>query len=99
MKIYQLVIMMFALTFGVLAPSAYAEQPKAEAVVLASININTASAETLASELKGVGKSKAQAIVAYRNQHGPYKTIGEITDVKGIGKGILERNVGRIVVK
>lgn len=99
MKIYQIIIMLAAFTLGGLAPSVYAEQASAEKVVLAPININTASADTLAEQLSGVGKKKAQAIVEYRNQHGPYKTAGEITDVKGIGEGILARNQGRIVVK
>ena len=38
------------------------------------VNINTADVETLSSELSGVGQSKAEAIVSYREQHGPYKS-------------------------
>lgn len=55
------------------------------------ININTASAEELAS-LNGIGKAKAEAIVAYRQQIGEFKSIEEITLVKGIGPAILDKN-------
>lgn len=48
------------------------------------ININTASAAELAL-LPGVGKSIAEAIVAYRGKHGPFKSVAELDKVPGIG--------------
>lgn len=62
------------------------------------VNINTADAETLASELVGVGASKAEAIVSYRNEHGPFESIESLTEVKGIGRKVLDENAGRIAV-
>jgi len=50
------------------------------------ININTATAEEL-DALPGIGPTKSQAIVEYRNQHGPFKTIEEVENVKGIKAG------------
>lgn len=55
------------------------------------ININTASAEELAS-LNGVGKVKAEAIVEHRKQIGEFKSLEELTLVKGIGQSTLEKN-------
>ena len=52
--------------------------------VLAQININTASPEQL-DGLKGIGPTKAQAIVDYRRQHGAFKSIDELQNVPGIG--------------
>lgn len=57
-----------------------------------TININTADAQTLATRLNGIGPSKAQAIVAYREQHGPFKSIEQLAEVKGIGLKTVEQN-------
>ncbi|MGB1255646.1 MAG: ComEA family DNA-binding protein [Thiolinea sp.] len=55
------------------------------------VNINTATAAALQENLKGVGEKKAQAIVAYRKEYGEFKTLDEIMEVKGIGKGIFKK--------
>jgi competence protein ComEA len=56
------------------------------------VDINTADAKTLAAELRGVGESTAQAIVAYRTANGPFKTVEDLRKVKGVGEKILEQN-------
>ena len=58
----------------------------------AAVNINTADAEKIAAELKGIGLSKATAIVEYREANGPFKTIEQLTEVKGIGLKTVEQN-------
>ena len=65
----------------------------------AQVNINTADAETLSSELSGVGQSKAEAIIAYRDQHGPYKTIEDLVNVKGIGMATIDRNKSKLTLE
>ena len=55
------------------------------------VNINTADAQTLASGLKGVGLSRAEDIIEYREAYGPFATVEELTSVKGIGKSTLEK--------
>lgn len=54
------------------------------------ININTAD-YTLLMKLDGIGEVKAKAIVAYREKHGPFKTIEEIMRVNGIGIKTFEK--------
>ena len=61
-------------------------------VLAGEININTATAEELASELKGVGLNKAKAIVAYREQHGLFNSPDELSSVKGIGLRTVDLN-------
>lgn len=63
------------------------------------IDLNSADAETLARSLSGVGLSKAQAIVRYREQYGLFASLEELTEVKGIGPAILERNRDRLVLR
>ncbi len=49
------------------------------------VDINTASADVLAGMLPGIGPTKAKAIVDYRDLNGPYQSLDELTNVKGIG--------------
>lgn len=62
------------------------------------VDINSADAKTLAEGLTGVGMSKAEAIVAYRTEHGPFANASELAQVKGIGDKLVERNRDNIVV-
>lgn len=60
------------------------------------VNINSADATALASSLHGVGPAKAQAIVDYRQAHGPFKSVDQLASVKGIGAATVEKNRDRI---
>lgn len=61
------------------------------------ININTATVSELMT-LDGIGEVKAKAIVEYREQNGYFKSINDITLVKGIGEKTLEKNRDKIIV-
>jgi competence protein ComEA len=45
-----------------------------------------------------VGAAKAKAIVAYREENGPFASVDELLEVKGIGRAILERNLDKLEV-
>ncbi|WP_371282104.1 ComEA family DNA-binding protein [Dokdonella sp.] len=62
------------------------------------VDINSADASTLAEGLTGVGLSKAEAIIAYRDEHGPFASAEDLAQVKGIGDKLVERNRENIVV-
>lgn len=64
----------------------------------AKVDLNTASAEQLAAVLKGIGAAKAQAIVRYRSEVGPFRSIAELEEVKGIGPSIVALNKERIAL-
>jgi competence protein ComEA len=64
-----------------------------------AVNINTADAKSLASGLKGIGESKAIAIVEYRQQNGPFKTADELAQVRGVGDSTVDKNRDNIVVE
>ena len=56
------------------------------------VNINTANAEQISEALKGIGQSKAEAIVAYRDANGVFKHVDELVNVKGIGIRTVDIN-------
>ncbi|KPB18603.1 ComEA family DNA-binding protein [Pseudomonas amygdali] len=62
------------------------------------VNLNTADAQMLQKELAGIGKNKADAIVAYRDANGEFTSVDELIEVKGIGKAILERNREKLAI-
>ena len=62
------------------------------------VDINTADAQTLATNMDGVGDAKALAIVTYREQNGPFGSVDELKQVKGIGSHIIELNRNTITV-
>jgi competence protein ComEA len=91
--------LLFLMGLGVLGgiPSALGQEQKPTATSAATsavsrVNINSADAQTLASVLKGVGDSRAQEIVRYRETYGPFASAEELTEVKGIGKSTLDQN-------
>jgi len=74
--------------FLVAAPAAWAMGP---------VNVNTATVEQL-SELSNIGPAKAAAIVSYRDENGPFRSLQELTRVSGIGERTVEMNLDIIEI-
>jgi competence protein ComEA len=64
---------------------------------LAAVNINTATVEEL-DAVKTISPAKAKAIVDYRTQNGPFKSIDELKKVKGFGEKSVARVAGELSV-
>lgn len=62
------------------------------------VDINSADAEAISAELKGIGLSKAKAIVEYREKHGPFQSPEDLSLVKGIGERTVQINRANIKV-
>ncbi|WP_404848544.1 helix-hairpin-helix domain-containing protein, partial [Enterobacter ludwigii] len=62
------------------------------------VSINSASAEDLARVMNGVGLKKAQAIVSYREEYGPFKTVDDLKQVPGMGGALVERNLSHLTL-
>ena len=69
-----------------------------EHVQATKVSINHASAEQLAQALNGVGLKKAQAIVSYREEYGPFKTLDDLKQVPGMGSALVERNLSHLTL-
>ena len=77
--------MMLALTSASAQPQVQAASQKR------AVDLNSASAEQLASTLVGVSTVKAQAIIRYRDEVGPFRLLEELEEVKGIGPNTVKR--------
>ena len=58
----------------------------------AAVSINQGTAEQLAAALSGVGLKKAEGIVRYREQNGPFTQVEQLQEVPGIGPALFEKN-------
>lgn len=86
--------------FHKLAAAAFALTLALPGLLLAAtpVNINQANAAAIAKSLDGIGQSKAEAIVAWREANGPFKKADDLRHVKGIGKATIERNRSAILL-
>lgn len=73
-------------------------KPAATVPAAARINVNTADVLTLTG-LKGIGEKKAQAIINYRKEHGPFSSLEQFEAVPGIGPSIIAKNKNLIVFR
>ncbi len=64
-----------------------------------AVDINNADAETLADGLNGVGVSRAEAIIEYREAYGAFQAPEDLLNVRGIGMQILDANRDNIEVE
>ncbi len=104
LKIAQLfsVFILGLILVGSPASRLHAEQTKVDdvsAIVSVTVNINSAPVDELAEALLGVGINKAQAIVEYRDQNGPFTDKNQLLNVKGIGEATLRKNSSVIMLK
>ena len=87
---YEMKFLLTLLAAGFLFTTAWAAEP---------VNVNTASAEEISENLKGIGPSKAQLIVDYRDANGTFLHVDELVNVKGIGIKTVDRNRGMILLQ
>lgn len=85
-KLIRLVTFLFVIV-SALPAITWADETQADSVPI--ININEAELSELV-QLKGIGEAKAEAILAWREEHGPFKSVEDLLEVNGIGEATLE---------
>ncbi len=95
-NIFTLTMLALALAFGSVAAYAVPSDTKA-ASVQAPVNLNQANAQELIA-LKGIGPKTAERIIAYRQEHGPFKTADQLVMVKGIGNAKFAKIKDQVTV-
>ncbi|WP_374240149.1 ComEA family DNA-binding protein [Zoogloea sp.] len=66
-------------------------------MAFAAVNLNTATATDL-DGIKGIGPSKAKAIIDYRTKNGPFKSVEDLKNVKGFGEKSITKLKGELTV-
>ena len=85
-------------TAQTIKPAVTQTEQAPSAAAVAMVNLNTADESTLERELIGVGAVKAKAIVEYRSANGPFTSVDELLEVKGIGASTLDKNRAKLSV-
>lgn len=89
MKFMAVLCSMYLLSIPLSVQATVAQPVKPAAMqqnnVSPKINLNTATLATLTGSFKGIGKKRAEAIIAYRDSHHGFKSIDELAEVKGLG--------------
>lgn len=62
------------------------------------LDINSADATTIAETISGIGPARAEAIVAFRNENGPFGSVDDLVLVKGIGMATIDKNRDKLKV-
>ena len=99
MKSYLLLLaLMFVVGAAGLSPATVtAAEPQVVKVSVEIIHLNQATAEQL-QDLQGVGPALSERIVSYRDEHGPFSSVDQLAEVKGIGAAKLARFKDRLTV-
>ena len=85
MKFLTLIVVVLGLAISLPSDAAVTKTEATESMgKVQLVNVNQATVEQL-TQLPGIGKSKAQAIVDYRTEQGKFKSVADLAQVKGIG--------------
>jgi len=85
-----MVLLVVVAIAGLSPVSVLAAESPAASTVIETIHLNQATAEQLQA-LPGVGPALSERIVVYRTEHGPFSSVDQLTEVKGVGQAKLAK--------
>lgn len=80
-------------------PTAFSQpviSPQPEVTTQKTIHLNQASVSELTNSFKGIGRKRAEAIVAYRESHGPFKAVADLAQVRGLGHTFINNHLEQL---
>ncbi|WP_339687214.1 ComEA family DNA-binding protein [uncultured Pseudoalteromonas sp.] len=96
MKFLTLIVVVLGLAISLPSDAAVTKTEATESMgKVQLVNVNQATVEQL-TQLPGIGKSKAQAIVDYRTEQGKFKSVADLAQVKGIGDKLVAKLDGKV---
>ena len=103
-RLAPLLLVLCSLCIGYAQVATAAKNEPAAAVASAStdsgkLNINTADEAALQGQMIGIGATKARAIVQYREDNGPFSSVDDLLEVKGIGVKTLEKSRDKLTTE
>jgi competence protein ComEA len=93
-RLFVMLVLLFCSSWGVAEVTVPLKAPPP-----VRLDINTATAADFAMVMKGVGQKRAQAIVAWRKEHGPFKRVEDLQAIKGIGPATIAKNRAYLTVR
>ena len=97
-KLFAALVLTVCMLVSGVAPGMVSAADQVAAADAAAVNLNLGSADDL-QVLPGVGPALAERIVAYREAQGPFETVDQLAEVKGIGSRSLEKIRGSVTLK
>ena len=92
-----MVLLVVVAIAGLSPVSVIAAESPAASTVIGTIHLNQATAEQLQA-LPGVGPALSERIVVYRTEHGPFSSVDQLTEVKGVGQAKLAKFKNQLTV-
>lgn len=92
-KLFAVLLSLFVISLPTHAQELAKKQLTDKATTVSrKIDLNKADANALTGSFKGIGKKRAEAIVAYRTEHNGFKSLEEFSQIKGFGQGFVNTN-------
>lgn len=98
-RVINVLLLIVCMSLPVWQAAYAADMSSPTAVQTDTININTATAEQLSEMLTGIGEKRAAAIIAYREANGPFSSLEQLLEVKGVGEKVMEQNRDKMTLK
>jgi competence protein ComEA len=92
MKVKFIAVLLSFFVISIPLHAAPPKTPEQAPVAQHKIDLNKADVSTLTGSFKGIGKKRAESIIAYRDSHHGFKSIEEFAEVKGLGQRFVDKN-------